>query len=182
MVRPTWKGWPASCTGLANTSSSFSASRAGRGRLVPAGLHDDELVAAETGGELGVRQERGDARGGRLEQLVAGGVAVQVVDLLEAVEVDDHDRQLAVARLHGGDAVLEVVLERGAVGQAGQRVEMGEIEDALLGGAALAQVADRIDAAHRAVRMRIADDDLDGDRAFVRQHLRLEAVEVRSPE
>ena len=113
-----------------------------RCRLVPAGLHDDELVAAEARGEFGVRQERGDARGGRLEQLVAGGMAVQVVDLLEAVEVDDHDRQLPVARLHGGDAVLQMVLERGAVGQAGQRVEMGEIEDALLGGAALAQVAD----------------------------------------
>ena len=139
---PTWKGWPARLTGLANTSSSFSVSRAAAAGWSRAGLHDDELVAAEARGEFGVRQERGDARGGRLEQLVAGGMAVQVVDLLEAVEVDDHHRQLPVARLHGGDAVFQMVLERGAVGQAGQRVEMGEIEDALLGGAALAQVAD----------------------------------------
>ena len=126
----------------------------GRSGLIAAGLHDDELVAAEPGGELGMGEERGDARRGRLQQLVAGGVAVHVVDFLEAVEVDDHQREIAALRLHGGDVVLQPVLERGAVRQAGQRVEVREEQDALLGGSAFAKVAHREDAARRAFRLR----------------------------
>ena len=80
-------------------------------RLVAARLHDHELVAAEPRGEFVVREERGDARGGRLQKLVAGRVAMHVVDLLEAVEIDDHQRELAALRLHGGDVVLQPVLE-----------------------------------------------------------------------
>ena len=139
----------------------------GRSRLVAAGLHDHELVAAEAGCKLVVRQERGDARGGRLQKLVAGGVAVDVVDLLEAVEVDDHQRQLAILRLHGGDVVLQPVLEGRAVRQTGQRVEVRKEEDALLGGAPFAQVADREDAADGAFRFGVAGDHLDRDRPVV---------------
>ena len=149
-----------------------------RCRLLAAGLHDDELVAAEPGGEFGVREKSGDARRRRLQELVAGRVAVHVIDLLEAVEVDDHQRQLAVARLHGGDVVLQPVLEGGAVRQAGQRVEMRQEEDALLGGAPLAQVADREDPADRALRFGVARDDLDRDRAVVGPELRFEALRV----
>ena len=126
----------------------------GRSRLIAPGLHDHELVAAEARCELVVRQERGDACRGRLQKLVAGGMAVHVVDLLEAVEIDDHQRQLAVLRLHGGDVVLQPVLEGGAVRQPGQRVEMRQEQDALLGGAPLAQIADREDAADGAFRSR----------------------------
>ena len=69
----------------------------GRGGLLAVGRDDDEFVAAEPGQE-------GAAHGGLqalrqlAQQLVAGGVAVNVIDLLEAVEVEAHQRErLAVA-------------------------------------------------------------------------------------
>ena len=52
------------------------------------------------------------------QQLVAGGVAAAVVDVLEVVEVDEQHADRAAALQ---DAVGDL-LEQGAVGQAGQRV------------------------------------------------------------
>ncbi len=42
--------------------------------------------------------------GYRLEQGVARAMAVTVVDRLEAVEVDEHQRRLRAVALHIGDA------------------------------------------------------------------------------
>jgi hypothetical protein len=53
---------------------------------------------------------------------------------------------------------------------------MRQVEDALFGGAAFAQIAKRIDAADCAVRMSIADDHLDRDEPAVGEELRLEAL------
>ncbi len=49
-------------------------------------------------------------------------MAEAVVDDLEAVDVDEHDRQPAAAAARAGERVLEAVVEQGAVGQPGQRV------------------------------------------------------------
>ena len=65
-----------------------------RRRLV-AGLEDDrELVAAEPGERVVVAQELLQARADLAQHLVAGVVAERVVELLEAVEVDQEQRQL----------------------------------------------------------------------------------------
>ena len=54
---------------------------------------------------------------------VAGGVALGVVDLLEAVEVDEEDRRAAGRCASSvGQRLVDAVDEQGAVGQAGQRV------------------------------------------------------------
>ena len=56
------------------------------------------------------------------QQLVAVGVPERVVDLLEAVEVDEQHRCLIVAARGGRERALDPVLEQHTIGQAGQRV------------------------------------------------------------
>ena len=57
---------------------------------------DGELVAAQPGDGVAVAQHRPQPRADLAEQLVAVGVPEGVVDLLEAVEVDEQQRDLAV--------------------------------------------------------------------------------------
>ncbi len=52
-------------------------------------------------------------------------VAVEVVDGLEAVEVDEEDGQGAVVAPAGGQGLIDAVVEQGPVGQAGQGVVEG---------------------------------------------------------
>ena len=103
--------------------------REGAGRVGAVALHQDaELVAAEPAGErAGVRlRRRGERRAGRDQRAVAGGVAVEVVDLLERVEVAEQQRELAVQRLGARDGLLEPDVERAPVRQPRQRVLVRE--------------------------------------------------------
>ena len=57
------------------------------------------------------------------QQLVAGGVAEAVVDRLEVVDVDQHDRQAGLGRAAEAiDRVLDPVEQQRPVGETGQRV------------------------------------------------------------
>ena len=62
-----------------------------------------------------------------LQQLVPGGVAQRVVDLLEPVQVhEDHGEPVPVAMgLREGDG--EAVFEEAAVGEVGERVAVDEL-------------------------------------------------------
>ena len=74
-------------------------------------------------GGRGSRRVAGPAPGGRADldqRVVAGAVAEPVVQLLEVVEVEEHDRPFAVAA-----ADSQVPEQAGAVGQAGERVVEG---------------------------------------------------------
>ena len=64
--------------------------------------------------------------GDDLEQLVAVVVPERVVDLLEAVEVDEQHRDRAL-RAHALDRALDALVEERAVRQAGERVVEGEV-------------------------------------------------------
>src|SRR6185503_1328242 len=57
---------------------------------------------------------------------VAGAVAERIVDLLEAVQVDHHYRDARIAALREKHRLAQAVVEQAAVGQAGQRVVIGE--------------------------------------------------------
>ena len=83
---------------------------------------DDELVAAVAERQVGLAQRDAHAVGERLEHVVARGVAVRVVDLLELVHVDHHERQRLAVPLGQRDLALQELLHRPAVVQAGQRV------------------------------------------------------------
>ena len=74
------------------------------------------------------------------QQLVAGAVAERVVDDLEAVEVDQQQRDLVAEAA----AVLERPLgapdQLAPVRQAGERVEVGEVADPVFGDAPVGHV------------------------------------------
>ena len=64
-----------------------------------------------------------EALGDLLEQLVAGVVAEAVVDLLEAVEVDEqHGERRRAERSRPRERLVEPVAEERAVGETGQAV------------------------------------------------------------
>ena len=67
----------------------------GGGRIGQAGHDDGEFVAAEPRQHLVLVEDAAGAARDRLQQRVAGGMAEQVVDLLEAVEVEAEQRQAA---------------------------------------------------------------------------------------
>ena len=107
--------------------------------------HDgDELVPAQAGHELAGTQGGAHPLGDLDQQLVAGGVAVDVVDLLEPIQV--HGQQGDLGR---GDRIGRLARqpfqEGRAVGQAGQAVVARQMGDATLLRQAGAQVAHRID-------------------------------------
>src|SRR5690606_13601368 len=85
----------------------------------------DELVAAEAGDDVVAAYGPANLPRSGLQQLVAGGMAAGVVDILELVEIDEEQRAVA---LPGGtrlDLRLELRDEAMAVEQAGQRIVIG---------------------------------------------------------
>ena len=61
----------------------------------------------------------------------------RVVDVLEAVEVEKHQRDLAAAAVGTRDRLSDAVRQQRAVGQAGQRVMVCHVHDALVGATTL---------------------------------------------
>ena len=110
------------CTGSASTASTRTA-QVGDGVGISDGARDHELVAAVATDLLGGPHSVAQAPGHDPEHLVAGVVAVAVVDLLEPVEVDEQDAEVALAV--GWQRRLEVLVEGGPVEQAGQRIGAG---------------------------------------------------------
>jgi hypothetical protein len=66
-----------------------------------------ELVSAEPGGNGVLRQRLADHVGGGAEQIVAGEVAMDVVDRLEAVEIDDQHRNGAAALVGQSELLVD---------------------------------------------------------------------------
>ena len=92
------------------------------------GLHDGELVAAETRDAVGAARAAPASRLDKLaDEIVAGRVAERVVDVLEAVEVEIVERRARAAAARLGECAVEAVVEERAVGEAGQRVMEGEV-------------------------------------------------------
>ena len=99
-------------------------------------LQDRELVAAEPRDRVDLAHAAAQPLRHLTQQLVAGRVAERVVDLLEAVEIDQQQREaLAVAAL-ARERVLDAVAQQHAVGETGERIVMRHVGD--LVGAALA--------------------------------------------
>ncbi len=94
--------------------------------------HDRELVAAEAGERVGGAQPRAERIGDARKDHVAGDVAEAVVDLLEPVEVEHHDRARRAAAPSDRDLAGELVGEPAAVEEAGERVLVGEVPEPLL--------------------------------------------------
>ena len=98
-----------------------------RRRVVDVGVEQrhHELVAAQPDDQVRVAQRVLEARAELPQELVAGRMAERVVDLLEAVEVEEHEGQTACRRLAVACSASELVeqMEQGpAVAQAGELV------------------------------------------------------------
>ena len=81
-----------------------------------------------------------DPGGGEAEELVPGGVAERVVDVLEVIEVEEEDGEgpgraragamvAKVSTAEAGEGLFELVDELGAVRQAGEGVVVGHVVD-----------------------------------------------------
>ena len=156
------------CAGHAQRLQNGLGEPACRGGIGHTGHQDREFVAAEARHHLALVQHRGDARGHRLQHCVAGGVAEQIVDFLEPVEVEaKHGEAFAFGQRR--DFLVDPGVEMTAIGQRRQCVVMGEVMDMLLGFLARLQIAhgddlmrpsrevdrpqDQFDRRHRAVRL-----------------------------
>ena len=95
---------------------------------------DGELVTAEATDGVHVAQGRPEPRPHLAQQLVAVGVAEAVVDLLEAVEVDQQQGDLGPRPVGRGERLREAVPEQHPVGQPGQRVVRRPVAVAVGGG------------------------------------------------
>ena len=126
------------------------------------GDDDREFVAAHAA-DMAVGADLVDqALGDRAKHGVALGVAEGVVDRLEAVEVEEHDRARHIAGGRGAQRLAEQLADAAAVGQAGQHVDVGEVGQPLLRLADLGDVgADSAEAFEAAGGV---DDRIAGDR------------------
>ena len=112
-------------SGLRSVASVRSAiSRAAS--VLGAGQQDHELVAADACERVGRPEQRLEARADRLQQQIAGRVAERVVDLLEAVEVDHHQRERLGSRA-APRQLLEAVEQEPAVRKARELIVEGVV-------------------------------------------------------
>ena len=117
------------------------AGKAGRlAGAVERGEHHHELVAAVAnqlclGGQAALQ-----LRHERAQHAVAGGLAVLVVDLLELVDVDVQQRHALLPAPRVGQRLGQVILQLAAVGQAGERVVLGQVHQLEREGARFADV------------------------------------------
>ena len=93
---------------------------------------EGELVSAEASDDVGLAQASAEHAGEADDQLVAGGMAERVVDVLEAVEVDHGERSAAGVAAGASELRLELALEAAAVQQTRQRIVIGHVLESLL--------------------------------------------------
>ena len=88
-----------------------------------------EFVAAEAADLAVVAHHRFQPVGDLPKQRVADRMAERVVDVLEAVEIDQEQRAALLAMRGIAQRFVERLPHHRAVGQAGQRIEAGEAGD-----------------------------------------------------
>ena len=92
---------------------------------VEVGQQDEELVRAVARDDVARPRHSDEALRDAAEELVGGVVAEAAVDEPEALEVDVDQRDRASAPARARERRLELVLERRARGEAGERVALG---------------------------------------------------------
>src|SRR5688572_24467860 len=88
-------------------------------------------------------------------------MALEIVDLLEAIEVNADNGDDAFALGGGGDGVLQLAGEAGAVEDTRQRVVVSEEPDMLFGLLARAEIAHRDSLMRLAAEVHLAKDHFD---------------------
>ena len=110
MLAPTMTSLPSMTTGRPISSMMRLANSASPGLPLAMAVEDDELVAAPAGDEVARADDAAEAPRDLRQELVAGGVAQAVVDLLEIVEVEKHHGEIGrgpVRTKRDGQLLLE---------------------------------------------------------------------------
>jgi hypothetical protein len=134
---------------------------------------DDEFVAAlaayialrafarsKSGDVLAAQPSREPLRDDA-QEVVAHGVAERVVDALEVVEVEKHDRERLGVASRGVESLGELFMETGAVRQLGEDVEIRQAVNLLYRARTLSRVLQRTGDSFdpsRLVHQRLAED------------------------
>jgi hypothetical protein len=95
--------------------------------------NDDELIVAEPaylGGPRKTIRDLDEALTDLDEQLIAGRMTQRVVDILEAVQIEQRDRYRAQGATH--QQTPQLLLQGQAIGQPGQRIIMRQPAELLL--------------------------------------------------
>ena len=109
---------------------------------------DGELVAAQARHQVLVAQCLAETQGHLPQQFVADAPAQGVVDQLKAVQVDEQHAAEHLAALRHAQGLVDQLGQQGAVGQAGQRIVICQVVQALFGQLAfrdVRQVGDEAD-------------------------------------
>ena len=111
-----------------------------------------ELVTAEAADHVGGAKPAAQDLRGRAQHVVAREVAGGVVDELEVVEVEQHERAVLALALHAPQLAAQSLHEPAPVEEAGQGVVVGEPAELPLG---LLAVADVLDLEHVVERLAV---------------------------
>ena len=136
----TWISWPPISTGRDELPDHLVGDDARVLGPLEVGQDHHELVAALARHGVHLAHARDQPPRHVLQDEVAGVVAERVVDHLEAVEVEEQHRHVALLAARGHDRLVEAVLHEAPVGQPGERVVVRHVVDGALGVEALGDV------------------------------------------
>ncbi len=111
--------------------------------------HHHKLIAAETRDGIRLAHTAGKAARRFDQQQVAHVMPMRIVERLEVIQIEKHQRAITAAALAGGHDRPEPVIEQAAVGQLRQRIVESQIANLLLGLFALGDVLHSANAGKR---------------------------------
>ena len=89
--------------------------------------HDEFVAPLAADGIGAAREARLQARGGRLQQLVADSMAERIVDVFEVVEVEIHQRDSLAMPLPERDRLCQALPQQCSIRQTGEEIVLGHI-------------------------------------------------------
>ncbi len=95
--------------------------------FIHAGHQQAELLATEARDQVFLARVLGDRRGHRAQRVIAGLVAMGIVDVLEVVDIDHRHRHLLTIQVQLRQLALALFQEAAAIGQAGQEIAGGQV-------------------------------------------------------
>src|SRR6185437_14405372 len=116
--------------------------RVDRRARIERGQYHDELVSAEPRHDVRLAYRRADPARELGDHAIAGVVPERVVDRLEAIEIDHHQREPPAARRGGGERLAQTRAQSEAIVEPRERIVISEEGDALLGAFAIGDVLD----------------------------------------
>ncbi len=120
---------------------------------------EDELVSPQPRRRIRSPETVPDPLCDADQHLVAEIVAQRIIDLLEAVQIDENHGKGLVLSFAQADRMIDALVQQHPVGQAGQGVAIGQFLDALHRGHLLGEILEKHDVVQRLLILREDADD-----------------------